>query len=234
MIKIRKSLMVACVSIISSVFLTGCVETPERVEVEQNLPSITIDSVKGNKLDLSHDIEGFKFKTVYETGRYDFSKWRVTDTKSLKMSATIEGLPEGTEVMIEHVHTDISLKSTSPQLDGLFQDSMDDSYHGVGQDGFPITSKYGYENIFAIEGFSKDLMEGWSYYCGEYGSISAMTSRRLSERNLISEGVYANKLQVVYDVMIKHKGEDKYHVKSIVDELLIPIIRPTVPQQQTK
>ena len=35
--------------------------------------------------------------------------------------------------------------------------------------------------------------------------------------------VYANKMQVVYDVLIKYEGEEYYHVESVLDEFLIPI-----------
>lgn len=232
---IKRILGVGFIMAMASTFLIGCSEN-EVVPVEKDLPIIKMDSLKGNKLELLHEIEGFKFKTIYETGRYDFSKWRVTDSKNLKMSAVVEGVPEGTEVMIEHVHSDIYIKSISPQLDGLTQDYMDDSFHGVSQDGFPVSDKYAYENVFAIEGFSKDLMEGWSYYYGDYGygrgTGSSISQTRLTEKNLINQGVYANKLQVVYDIIIKHEGEDKYHVKSIVDEILIPIIRPETQEPE--
>jgi len=203
-------------------FLVGCA-IEEQTPREISLPKM--DVLQGNVLELMHDVEGFKFKTFYNSEDYKFDRWRITDSKNIKMKAIVEGLEEGAEVLIEHVHVDISLKSTSPQLDGLTQDSMDDTYHGFSQDGFLVTGKYPYENIFAIEGFSKDIMEGWNFYCGEYGSGS-INSSRLSEETLVRDGTYANKLTVVYDLLIKNKGEDKYHTRCIVDEILIPL--PTV------
>jgi len=117
----------------------------------------------------------------------------------------------------------MSLKSTNPQLDGLSQDSMDDSYHGTSQDGFFVNDKYQYQNKFAIEGFSKDLIEGWSFACGSYGAGS-ISQTRLTEKNLVAHGnVYANKMQVVYDILIKYADEDYYHVVSVLDEFLIPV-----------
>lgn len=35
--------------------------------------------------------------------------------------------------------------------------------------------------------------------------------------------VYANKMQVVYDILVKYEGEEYYHVVSILDEFLIPV-----------
>lgn len=206
-------------SILCIGLFTGC-EKGETVPVDNTLPKM--DMVSGKVLNLPHDIEQFKFNTTYDVGKYSFDKWRITDSKNIKFTATVENVPEGAEVLIEHAHVDISLKSTHPQLDGLSQDSMDDTYHGVKQDGFYLNKQYPYENTFAIEGFSKEIIEGWEFYCGDYGSGS-VDSRRLTEESLIKEGVYANKLQVVYDLLIKYKGEDKYHTKSVVDELLIPI-----------
>ena len=60
----------------------------------------------------------------------------ITDSKVIDMSAEVANIPEGATVLIEHVHIDMSLKATNPQLDGLSQDNMDDSYHGTSQDGF--------------------------------------------------------------------------------------------------
>lgn len=117
----------------------------------------------------------------------------------------------------------MSLKSTNPQLDGLSQDYMDDSYHGTSQDGFFISEKYPYQNKFAVEGFSKDLISGWTFVCGSYGAGN-IRQERLTEENLVKYGeVYANKMQVVYDILIKYENEDFYHVVSILDEFLIPV-----------
>ncbi|WP_434291966.1 hypothetical protein [Clostridium botulinum] len=200
--------------------LIGCdIIEPETVSVDKTLPRL--NTLNGNTLQLVHDIEGFKFKSNYNTGKYTLNNWRITDSKNIKMQTWITDVPNGTEVLIEHVHIDISLKSCSPQLDGFKQDSMDDSYHGYSQDGFLISNKYPYENTFAIDGFSKDIIDGWNFYCGDYGN-GHLSSERLTEKNLIKNGTYANKLTVVYDLLIKNKGEQKYHTKSIVDEILIP------------
>lgn len=205
---------------------TGCeLLKGEQAPVEMSLPKI--DRVNGSILELEHNVEDFIFKTTYDIGNYKFDDWRITDSKTIKMTAIVENAPNGTEIFIDHVHVDMALKSTSPQLDGMMQDSMDDKYHGFSQDGFFISQNYAYENVFAVEGFSKDIIEGWSFYCGSYGSGS-LNSKRLTERNLILSGTYANKLTVVYDILIKNEGEKHYHIKSIVDEFLIPISSSTI------
>ena len=217
----RHLLVVAvCAQILSiSASVDGC--GMETVPIEENLP--VLPQVDGAILQNTHEIEGMEFVTTYDIMEYNLSRWRVTDSKKVNMTAQIENVPSGASVLVEHVHIDISLKSTDPQLDGLIQDSMDDSYHGTSQDGFWVNEKYPYQNIFAIEGFSKDLIEGWTFVCGSYGSGS-IGQMRLSEKNLVQYGkVYANKMQVVYDILIKYPGEEFYHVVSLSDEFLIPV-----------
>lgn len=200
--------------------LTGCMNV-ETVPEEKNLE--VLNTLKGSTLEKTHEIEGLEFITTYNTGDYDLSRWRITDSKVINMTAEVINVPEGATVLIEHVHIDMSLKSTVPQLDGLSQDNMDDSYHGISQDGFFISDKYQYQNKFAVEGFSKDLIDGWTFVCGSYGSGS-ITEERLTEKNLVKYGnVYANKMQVVYDVLVKYADEDFYHVVSVLDEFLIPV-----------
>ena len=182
-----------------------------------------LNTLDGSTLEKTHEIEYLKFITTYDTGDYDLSRWRITDSKTINMTAKVTNVPEGATILIEHVHIDMSLKSTNPQLDGLSQDSMDDSYHGTSQDGFWINEKYPYQNKFAIEGFSKDLIDGWTFVCGSYG-YGSISQERLTEKNLTTYGkVYANKMQVVYDILIKYPKEDFYHVVSVLDEFLIPI-----------
>lgn len=202
--------------------LTGCMEVEEEtVPEEKNLE--VLSPLTGSTLEKMHEIEGIKFITTYNTGDYDLSRWRITDSKVINMTAEVTNVPEGATVLIEHVHIDMSLKSTNPQLDGLSQDSMEDSYHGTSQDGFFISDKYQYQNKFAVEGFSKDLIDGWMFVCDSYG-YEYITQKRLTEKNLVQYGnVYANKMQVVYDVLVKYANEEFYHVVSVLDEFLIPV-----------
>lgn len=218
----KKIFLIYFALFVVSVLLSGCELYPsETVAVNTTIPRV--DPLSGNDITLQHNIEGIQLTTNYKVGNnYTFDQWRITDSKSIQLSVNCSSLPDGTEIMLEHMHADVSLKSTSAQLDGLTQDSMDDSFHGYSQDGFVISPKYQYETIFAIEGFSKDIIDGWNFYCGSYGS-GEITSQRLSEQNLTKHGTYANKLTVVYDVLIKNKGEKYYHVKSFSDEILIPI-----------
>ncbi len=206
-------------TIFTALLLVGCGEV-ETVPVERNLDRL--NPLSGNVLTKEHQVEDFNFTTTYNTGSYNLSRWRITDSKVVNMKAKAEDVPEGTVVLVEHVHIDMGLKSTDPQLDGLLQDSMDNTYHGSSQDGFWIC-KYPYENNFVIVGFSKDLIDGWIFVCGEYGG-GTINQKRLTERNLVQYGnVYANKMQVVYDLLVKNEGEELFHKVSIVDEFLIPV-----------
>ena len=140
------------------------------------------------------------------------------------MSAIALNVPEGTTIFIEHVHIDMSLKSTNPQVDGMIQDSMDDSFHGNTQDGFFIDEKYSYNSKFAVEGYSEEIINGWGFAIGGVGGVEKISSERLTEKNLKTVGeVYASKMSVIYDVLVKNRGEEYYHTISFIDEFLIPV-----------
>lgn len=213
--------MVSCASfLLMLLLLPGCMmEEQEQAPVAENLP--VLSPLNGNTITLSHELGEHVITTSYDLGDYKLENWRITDSKSLSFRVLPTKIEPGTEILVEHVHADITLKSTSAQLDGLTQDSMDNSYHGTSQDGFWISEAYPYHNIFAIEGFSKDLISGWEFYAGGYGS-GGLSSDRLTENNLLENGTYGSKLTVVYNLLIKNAGESKYHIESFEDEILIP------------
>lgn len=204
-----------------SILLSGCVG--DELAPIANLPILNNDLENG-KITFEKEIDDFIFITEYSTS-YDTSTWRITDSKYLIMNAKIKNLPENTTILVEHVHVDICLKSVKAQLDGWTQDSMDDKLHTGSQLGFWITDEYSYENIFAIEGFSQTLISGWGFFLGGYGSLTT-EEKRLTEKNLVDKGgVYGNKIQIVYDLLIKYPNDQYFHTKSVIDEFLVPVNR---------
>jgi len=225
----RKKIMILLVVVMCiGLSFAGCIQRKSETKkpdlpIPPNLPLLT--PLEGSSLELKDSVENdIKLVVKYDTGKYNLETWKITDSKSVRISAIVKGVPEDAEVLMEHVHIDMSLMSTHPQLDGLAQDSMDNSYHGTSQDGFFVTSEYPYECNFAVEGFSKDVIEGWGTICGDYGAMT-ISERRLTEDNIVKYGgVYANKLQIVYSLIIKYKGEEKYHKKDIIQEFAIRVL----------
>ena len=198
---------------------SSCTSTPEIPRAD--LPVLNND-LAGGKYTVKSQIQGeaFSFIREYSTS-YNSAAWRITDSKSLLMRAWLEGA-EGATVLVEHVHIDIAIKSRYEQFDGWPQDSMDDSVHGGIQPGFLVTNQYPYENVFAIEGFSQTLIDGWAFFVGSYG-YGGVSEDRLTEETLVDHGkVYGNKVQVVYDLLIKYGNEPYFHTRSIIDEFLVP------------
>jgi len=182
------------------------------------------NELAGGKLTRTIEIPGEKFQLVtgYSTD-YNTDEWHITDSKNLRMTALISGAPEGTVVLVEHVHVDISIVAALAMINGLPQDSMDDSIHGSDQGGFWVTDQYPYEEVFAIEGYSQTLISGWGFVIGGYGSAS-LSEKRLTEHNLVEYGeAYGEKMQVVYDLLIRYPGETYFHTRSVIDEFLIPV-----------
>lgn len=225
----RKCAFILCIAILT-LGLVGC-EEQEFVEKEESINKIETNNKKSNsglklpnlQQKLSVPGEKIKLSCTYDTGRYQLSKWRITDSKTLNMEVHTINVPKGTEVLIEHMHADISIKSTLAAVDGLVQDTMDDTFHGSSQDGFYINNRTKYINTFAIEGYSKSLFEGWGHITGNYGSMS-LREKRLTEKVMIVNGyAYAQKVTIIYDLAIKNKKEEKYHSTSVTSEFLIPL-----------
>lgn len=214
---IKKGFIICCTAVFLFM-LTGCGEV-EVVPVDKEVP--IIEDLSGNEISFEHQLGDNIIVTNYNLGDYKLENWRITDSKSINIDVIAKQMAPGTEILLEHLHADVSIKSTNPQLNGLTQDSMDNSYHGTSQDGFLINEKYSYNNIFAIEGFSKDIIDGWMFVAGDYGS-GEVTSKRLTEKTLLEEGSYGSQLTVVYNFLVKNEGETKYHIESLQDRIMIP------------
>lgn len=162
--------------------------------------------------------EDFSLIVTYDTGDYNSSSWKITEDKDIGVKVQTKNLPERTECLIDHVHYEISLKSMDGELNGIKQDEMDDTFHGVGQDGFYIDNNTMYYNIFAIEGYSEHLISGYSNCY--YGSLN---ERRITENILRKHDTYAEKVTAVFDLNIKSSDEEKYHTVSVSSKFLIPL-----------
>jgi hypothetical protein len=201
--------------LVISVVSVGCFYE-EKVPVS-DLPSLNNDLI-GGTYSASSEVEGFTFMRQFSTN-YDTSTWRITDSKALLLEAWAIGGAD--EVLVEHVHIDIALKATRPFFDGITQDSMDDSIHGGEQPGFVISDTHSYQCVFAIEGYSDTFLRGWGYACQYYG-YAKVSEHRPSESGLRHEGVYGEKVQVVWDLVVRSPGENLYHTVSVLDEFLVP------------
>jgi hypothetical protein len=216
--RIKKMMSVVFTGALTAILLAGCSDG-ETVKPNKNIPMMK--PLTGNRLSFDHQVGNSTITTTYDLGNYKLENWRITDSKTINMKVAVKNEQAGTQILVEHIHADVSIKASDPQLNGLTQDSMDNQYHGTSQDGFFINDKYNYSNVFAVEGFSKDIISGWTFYAGDYGN-GQVNSERLTEGTLSDNGAYGSQLSVVYNLLVKNKGEEKYHIESFVDELIIP------------
>jgi hypothetical protein len=218
--EMRKIALVIASVVIPCLFLAGCGGGEEPVP-KPDIPILNND-LAGGKVVIDSVIEGMTVTREYTTS-YDAKHWRITDSKSLVMTLSVSGEGDKT-VLMEHMHADVALKSYSQSLDGWKQDTMDDSIHGGIQPGFLVSQGYEYQNVFAIEGFSQTLIDGWMFMFSGWGG-GEIREYRLTEDNLVTLGkVYGNKIQVVYDLLIKAPTEEYWHTVSFIDEFLVPTV----------
>lgn len=225
-------------------FVTGCAEEgdikkEQIVKIDEEIDMATEINTEDNDYStlfleqiLDVPYENFKVKAIYDTGKYNLSKWHVTDNKILNMTLHTVGLPEGYEVYVDHMHVDVSLVSTKLGLNGITQDSMDDTSHVLYGLGFYIDNNTVYNNTFQIEGYNNEFYEIYGHTFGSYGSVSS-TYTRLTEKNLLENGVKAQEFNVVYDLYIKKSADDKGHTVSVYSEFLVPVSQAPMTELQS-
>lgn len=106
-------------------------------------------------------------------------------------------------------------------MDGVKQDEMDDRIHNALMLGFPISDKTNYFNIFAIEGCNQQFIEGtFTAYNGI--GIGSIDQERYTEKDyIVNCKVYANKFNIVFDLLILHPGMEVPYAVSVKTELLV-------------
>ena len=209
-----------------SVFsLTGCVEQEMAANEEYDVREQTGDE-DGFDVGLKQEIEvpGQSFKLISEYTCDDSSKrqWRITSDKFLYFNVKTQGLPEGTEVYIDNVHIDTSIKSKYAVMDGIKQDSMDDHVHSSQLVGFPISDTMTYYGVNAIEGCNQEFIQGtfWGYQGYYSGDV---TQERYTESDYLEWGVYANKIQIVYDLLVKGPNDKDFTNISVSTDFLVQV-----------
>lgn len=203
----------------------GCSDNNDKVDpsTERTLQGITTDD---GDVSFQHELaNGVVVETRYTTD-YEVDQWKITEPKTLNFSLSIVTdetageNPEGSAqpiVLVEHVHADVALEATRQGLDGIAQDSMDDSIHGGDQPGFYVSTDAPYSEIFSIEGFSESLISGWGFATGGTGA-SEITQERLTENNLSEAGVVGNEFSFIYDVVVQDPVTGLYSKAGMIND----------------
>lgn len=158
-------------------------------------------------------------KTSYSSN-YGAGMWKITDNKDVIIKLEVLEKPDNITLLVEHMHADVSIHSYKQHVDGLPQDTMDDKIHEGDQAGFLITEDYPYEEIFAVEGYSKFLIEGWGFLIGYYG-WTTIKEKRLTEDNLKNVGTVGSEITIVYDILMKNDNEDYWYKEVFKDSFYI-------------
>ena len=211
----------------TSMFTLSSCETHE-LAPEEDYDVVTKDQ-NGNE-DLSMgltqtlDVPGQDFKLITQYACDDAAKreWRITSDKFLYYNVCTEGLTEGAEVYIDNVHIDTSIKSKYAVMDGIIQDSMDDHVHSSQLIGFPISDNTVYYGVNAIEGCNDTFIQGTFYGYNGYSS-GEVEQKRYTESEYLEMGVYANKIQIVYDLLVKGPNDKDFSNISVSTDFIVPV-----------
>ncbi|MBR3897799.1 MAG: hypothetical protein IKJ43_00785 [Bacilli bacterium] len=152
------------------------------------------------------DVNGEEFKVVLNFTKDD-DNWRITTDKTLNYEIKTEGLNENKEVYIDNIHMDTSIVSTKAAYNGIIQDNMDDRIHNTLMLGIPVSDTNTFYGINIIEGKNEEFKDA-------YG-------RQITESNILADGIYANKIDIVIDLLIKDKTTEEIRCVSVKTTLLV-------------
>lgn len=213
-------------TILSAVSITGCskeLAVSEDYDVlVQEEHSTTNLSDEGLLQILDVPGESFQLYTQYSCDAASDREWRITSDKFLYITVKTLGLPKDTSVYIDNVHIDTSIKSKYAAFDGILQDTMDDRVHSSQLIGFYISDKAAYYGVNAIEGTNSTFISGTHYGNASY-SGGSVTEKRYTEADYMEKEVYANKFQIVYDLLVKGPEDVDYRNISVKTDFLVPV-----------
>ena len=172
------------------------------------------------------DVNGENFSLLinYLSGE---EKWQINANKKLYIEIKTENLPDNLEVYIDNIHMDTSIVSTKAGFNGIMQDSMDDHIHNSLVLGFPIDNTNSYFGVNEIEGQNDSFISGYSYG-NQYYTSGSITQKRYLESDYLEDGVWANKIDTVIDLLIVDKSTGVVLRQVSVDSTLLVEVNDTV------
>lgn len=219
-----KALSIILSSVIASTSLTGCDLGPRReLAPIENYDILNDDEAKIGetlKQELEVPNENFKLVCEYTCDPGEEKVWRITGDKFLRLKVYTENLPEDYNVYIDNIHIDTSIKSRYAVVDGIKQDTMDDRIHNSLMLGFPISNSVSYVGVNAIEGCNESFINGTYFGMQGYASGS-VTQKRYTEADYQELGVYANKISIVYDLLVKGPNDKDYKNISLDTDFIV-------------
>lgn len=205
-----------------SLITTGCFEQEIVPEEEYDV----IDNESYGFESLTKEIvvpgEDFKLEMIFQSDPNSKRSWRITSDKFLYIEAKTIGLPSSTEVYIDNIHIDTSVKSKYAVVDGIMQDTMDDHVHSSQMIGFKISDNEKYYGVDTIEGANNEFIQGTFYGYNGYSS-GEIEQKRYTEQDYRDLGVYANKITVVVDLLIKNSNDTDYRNVSVNTDFLVKV-----------
>ena len=215
---------ICCLTTLStlSLTITGCDD--KEIVTNSDISYDVIDTYNDeleNGITQEIDVpnENFKLIVDYKCQLQENQKWTITDDKNINMEIKTSGVTNE-KVYIDNIHTDTTICSYYSSVNGILQDSMDDRIHNSLMEGFSISDSNSYVGINHIEGQNETFIKGSVYGFSTYIS-GTVDEERFLESDYLEQGVYANKISSVIDLIID-KGDEKTFV-SVPSEVQVSV-----------
>jgi len=160
-----KKVLGASMIVMSTAVLSGCESKTLTEDVTEIYDVIDSNDEDGKIVPQVASVKGEDFQLVIENSidKEKSKNWTITSNKQILTRVYTKGLPEDTKVWIDNIHTDTYLTSSTEEMNGIKQDSMDDHSHTEKVWGFPVSDTVSYYGYVEIEGQDREFIEGSSY-----------------------------------------------------------------------
>jgi len=216
-----KKVLGASMIVMSTAVLSGCESKTLTEDVTEIYDVIDSNDEDGKIVPQVASVKGEDFQLVIENSidKEKSKNWTITSNKQILTRVYTKGLPEDTKVWIDNIHTDTYLTSSTEEMNGIKQDSMDDHSHTEKVWGFPVSDTVSYYGYVEIEGQDREFIEGSSYGFDGYSS-GEIHQRRHSEAEFLEKGVYANEISSIYDLWVQ-KGDNEPYMTTAKSTIIV-------------
>lgn len=212
----KKTLKVMAVILLATV-LVGCDGEATNRDVN-NSTDIVIqqtEKVVSKVTEVKVNDKSFEVEATYDIQSHT-GGWVFTAPSKVNIALTADA-PEGYEVMITSVYSDIAIISNNSRYDGLRQDSMFLEYGTLDRDGIDVDSVNTYDMTFNIEGINQNevflhILNGTGY----------AGTKRTSNKEM-AQHASGSQLNVTWTLLVRDTATGKTYMKSIDDNVGIEI-----------
>lgn len=179
-------------------------KSPEQIQIDVN--DKRYDQILNEGIQQIVDVPGEDFQLMidYHAELEEGTKWNITSNKDITTDICTLGLDNNKEVLINKIHIESIIKSTTEVVDGIKQADFEERFDNKTLMGYSISDEVTNTNISHIDGQNSEFLEQIKQAFSYDGYSNH--DYRYKEYDYLIEDVYSNIIK--FDITIVIKNED--------------------------